>query len=138
MTVVIAGSSGLAGSALARRFIASGHEVIGINRSVLDLRDSEKTQEFIADTKPNLIIDAAAKVGGIGANNSFPVDFLQDNILIQTNLMQAAHKAKVKNFIFLGSSCVYPRDCPQPIKEEHLMSGPLESTNSAPALVSPR
>ena len=134
MTVVIAGSSGLAGSALARKFTASGHEVIGINRSVLDLRDSVKTQEFIADTKPNLIIDAAAKVGGIGANNSFPVDFLQDNILIQTNLMQAAHKANVKNFIFLGSSCVYPRDCPQPIKEEYLMSGPLESTNSAYAL----
>jgi GDP-L-fucose synthase len=81
-----------------------------------------------------LIIDAAAKVGGIGANNSYPVEFLSDNLAIQSNLMRAAHKAGVPNFVFLGSSCIYPRDCKQPIKEEYLMTGPLEATNSAYAV----
>jgi GDP-L-fucose synthase len=81
-----------------------------------------------------LIVDAAAKVGGIGANNSYPVEFLGDNITIQGNLMRAAHKANVPNFVFLGSSCINPRDCAQPIKEEYLMTGPLEVTNSAYAV----
>jgi GDP-L-fucose synthase len=81
-----------------------------------------------------LIVDAAAKVGGIGANNSYPVEFLTDNLTIQGNLMSAAHKAGVPNFVFLGSSCIYPRDCAQPIKEEYLMTGPLEETNSAYAI----
>jgi GDP-L-fucose synthase len=84
--------------------------------------------------KPSLIVDAAAKVGGIGANNSYPVEFLTDNLTIQGNLMNAAHKAGVPNFVFLGSSCIYPRDCAQPIKEEYLMTGPLEETNSAYAI----
>ena len=79
-------------------------------------------------------MDAAAKVGGIGANNSFPVEFLADNLRIQNNLMEAAHAADVEKFIFLGSSCIYPRDCPQPIKEEYLLTGPLEQTNSAYAI----
>jgi GDP-L-fucose synthase len=81
-----------------------------------------------------MVIDAAARVGGIGANNAFPVEFLTDNIRIQSNLMDAAHEAKVGRFIFLGSSCIYPRDCAQPIKEEYLMTGPLETTNSAYAI----
>jgi GDP-L-fucose synthase len=81
-----------------------------------------------------LIVDAAAMVGGIGANNAYPVKFLSDNLTIQGNLMHAAHKAKVPNFVFLGSSCIYPRDCAQPIKEEYLMTGPLEETNSAYAI----
>jgi GDP-L-fucose synthase len=80
------------------------------------------------------VIDAAAKVGGIAANNTFPVEFLLENLTIQANLMRAAHEANVKRFVFLGSSCIYPRDCPQPIKEEYLMSGPLEETNSAYAI----
>jgi GDP-L-fucose synthase len=96
--------------------------------------DSKATEDFIFLTKPSLIVDAAAKVGGIGANNSYPVEFLSDNLTIQSNLMRAAHKAGVPNFVFLGSSCIYPRDCAQPIKEEYLMTGPLEVTNSAYAV----
>ena len=134
MTVVIAGSTGLVGSALTKTFEGAGHEVIGINRSVLDLLDLVATKTFINSTKPSLVIDAAAKVGGIGANNTLPVEFLSDNIRIQSNLMEAAYAASVERFVFLGSSCIYPRDCPQPIKEEYLMTGPLEATNSAYAI----
>lgn len=134
MKVIVAGSTGLAGSAIAAAFSAQGHEVIGLNRSVVDLMDGEATKEFLLKAKPDLVIDAAAKVGGIGANNSFPVEFLADNITIQGNLMNAAHAAGVEKFVFLGSSCIYPRDCAQPIKEEYLMTGPLEATNSAYAI----
>ena len=134
MTIIVAGATGLAGSAIVKAFEAKGATVIGINRSVVDLENSQETQDFVASIKPSLIIDAAAKVGGIGANNSFPVEFLADNLKIQGNLMKAAHKAGVPNFVFLGSSCIYPRDCAQPIKEEYLMTGPLEETNSAYAV----
>lgn len=134
MTIVVAGVSGLAGSAIARAFALNGEEVIGINRAVVDLMDTKATAAFIAKTKPSLIVDAAAKVGGIGANDMYPVEFLRDNFTIQSNLMSAAHKAKVQSFVFLGSSCIYPRGCPQPIKEEYLMTGPLEPTNSAYAV----
>ena len=134
MTVIVAGATGLAGSAIVKAFESKGQTVIGINRSVVDLMNAEATQDFIAKIRPSLIIDAAAKVGGIGANNSFPVEFLSDNLSIQSNLMNAAHKAGVTNFVFLGSSCIYPRDCAQPIKEEYLMTGPLEETNSAYAI----
>jgi GDP-L-fucose synthase len=134
MTVIVAGATGLAGSAIVKAFKSQGREVIGINRSVVDLMDAEATEDFIVTAKPSLIVDAAAKVGGIGANNSYPVEFLGDNITIQGNLMRAAHKAIVSNFVFLGSSCIYPRDCAQPIKEEYLMTGPLETTNSAYAV----
>ena len=134
MTVIVAGATGLAGSAIVKAFESQGQDVIGINRSVVDLMDTKATEEFIAKSEPSLIVDAAAKVGGIGANNSYPVEFLSDNIAIQGNLMRAAHKANVPNFVFLGSSCIYPRDCAQPIKEEYLMTGPLEATNSAYAV----
>ena len=134
MITVIAGSSGLVGSALSKTFISSGHEVIGINRSNVNLLDIEAVNRFLHMIKPNLVIDAAAKVGGIGANNTLPVEFLSDNLRIQSNLMQAAHAASVEKFVFLGSSCIYPRDCAQPIKEEYLMTGPLEETNSAYAI----
>jgi GDP-L-fucose synthase len=134
MTVIVAGATGLAGSAIVKAFEATGQEVIGINRSVVDLMDAKATEDFISRSKPSLIVDAAAKVGGIGANNSYPVEFLGDNITIQGNLMRGAHKADVANFVFLGSSCIYPRDCAQPIKEEYLMTGPLEATNSAYAV----
>jgi GDP-L-fucose synthase len=134
MTVIVAGATGLAGSAIVKAFESNGKSVIGINRSVVDLMDAKATIDFIAKAKPSLIVDAAAKVGGIGANNSFPVEFLSDNLTIQGNLMNAAHKAGVPNFVFLGSSCIYPRDCAQPIKEEYLMTGPLEETNSAYAV----
>jgi GDP-L-fucose synthase len=134
MTVIVAGATGLAGSAILKAFESKGKSVIGINRSVVDLMDAKATKDFIAKEKPSLIIDAAAKVGGIGANNSYPVEFLNDNLTIQGNLMNAAHKAGVPNFVFLASSCIYPRDCAQPIKEEYLMTGPLEETNSAYAI----
>jgi GDP-L-fucose synthase len=134
MTVIVAGATGLAGSAIVKAFESRGQSVVGINRSVLNLMDAKATVDFIAKAEPSLIIDAAAKVGGIGANNAYPVEFLSDNLTIQSNLMSAAHKAGVPNFVFLGSSCIYPRDCAQPIKEEYLMTGPLEETNSAYAI----
>lgn len=134
MTIVVAGATGLAGSAIVRAFEKAGKEVVGINRSVVDLLDLAATKKFLKDVAPSMVIDAAARVGGIGANNAFPVEFLTDNIRIQSNLMDAAHEAKVGRFIFLGSSCIYPRDCAQPIKEEYLMTGPLETTNSAYAI----
>ena len=134
MSVLVAGSTGLAGSAIAAAFESKGEEVIRVNRSVVDLMDLEAAKKFLKSTKPALVVDAAAKVGGIGANNSFPVEFLADNIRIQSNLMQAAHEADVERFVFLGSSCIYPRDCAHPIKEEYLMTGPLEATNSAYAI----
>jgi GDP-L-fucose synthase len=134
MSVLVAGSTGLAGSAIAAAFESKGEEVVRVNRSVVDLMDLEAAKKFLKSTKPALVVDAAAKVGGIGANNSFPVEFLADNIRIQSNLMQAAHEADVERFVFLGSSCIYPRDCAQPIKEEYLMTGPLEATNSAYAI----
>ena len=134
MTIVVAGSTGLVGSAIMRELKKRGESVIGINRSVVDLLDREATFEFISAAQPDLVIDAAAIVGGIGANNSFPVDFLSKNLQIQNNLMDASHAADVERFVFLGSSCIYPRDCHQPIKEEYLLTGPLEQTNSAYAV----
>jgi GDP-L-fucose synthase len=134
MTIVVAGGTGLAGSAIVRAYQAAGEEVIPVSRKVVDLLDRDATFAFIKDVKPSLIVDAAAKVGGIGANNTFPVEFLSDNVRIQSNLMEAAHAADVEKFIFLGSSCIYPRDCAQPIKEEYLLTGPLEETNSAYAV----
>jgi GDP-L-fucose synthase len=134
MTVLIAGATGLAGSAIARAFAAQGQEVVGLNRSIVDLMDLDATRKFLRANNPSLVVGAAAKVGGIGANNSKPVEFLSDNLRIQNNLMQAAFEANVERFVFLGSSCIYPRDCAQPIKEEYLMTGPLEETNSAYAI----
>lgn len=134
MSVIVAGSTGLAGSAIATAFEKAGQEVFGINRGVVDLLNFDQTNQFLNDIKPSLVIDAAARVGGIGANNSHPVEFLEDNVRIQANLMHASHNANVKRFVFLGSSCIYPRDCQQPIKEEYLMTGPLEATNSAYAV----
>ena len=134
MTFVVAGHTGLVGSAIHETLIARGESVIGINSQVVDLLDRQATFDFLQDAKPSVVIDAAAIVGGIGANNSFPVDFLSKNLQIQNNLMDGAHAANVERFVFLGSSCIYPRECPQPIKEEYLLTGPLETTNSAYAI----
>ena len=134
MTIVVAGGTGLAGSAIVRAYEAAGREVIPVSRKVVDLLDRDATFNFMESVKPWLVVDAAAKVGGIGANNSFPGECLSDNVRIQSNLMEAAHAADVEKFIFLGSSCIYPRDCAQPIKEEYLLTGPLEETNSAYAV----
>ena len=134
MTVIVAGHTGLVGSAIYELLTSRNEKVLGINSKVVDLLDRKATFEFINDHKPSVVIDAAAIVGGIGANNSFPVDFLSKNFQIQNNLMDASHEANVERFVFLGSSCIYPRACPQPIKEEYLLTGPLEATNSAYAI----
>lgn len=131
MTILIAGATGLVGSALLREYKKLGSSTVGISSKDVNLLDRSATFEYIKNLNPRMIIDAAAKVGGIGATSSFPVKFLSENIQIQTNLIDAAHHAGVKNFVFLGSSCIYPRDCIQPIKEEYILTGALESTNSA-------
>jgi GDP-L-fucose synthase len=134
MTILVAGGSGLVGSAIVRELKRLNQEVIGISSKDVDLLDRKKTFEFIKNLKPAAIIDSAAKVGGIGGNNSYPVEFLSQNLQIQSNLMDAAHAARVSKFVFLGSSCIYPRECSQPIKEEYLLTGKLEQTNSAYAV----
>lgn len=134
MIIVVAGHTGLVGSAIFKALEDRGESVIGINSKVVDLLDRKATFNFIHDHKPELIIDAAAIVGGIAANNKFRVEFLSKNLQIQNNLMDASHDADVERFVFLGSSCIYPRQCPQPIKEEYFMTGPLERTNSAYAI----
>jgi GDP-L-fucose synthase len=131
---LIAGGTGLVGSALVKEIKNRGLEVIGISSKDADLRNYSETRDILEKLKPKKIIDAAAKVGGIKFNNDYPVDFLLDNLRIQSNLMQAAHEVSVEKFIFLGSSCVYPKFAAQPIKEECLMTGPLEETNSAYAI----
>ena len=134
MTILVAGGSGLVGSAIVRELKRLNKDVIGISRKDVDLLDRRQTFEFINNLKPTAIIDSAAKVGGIGGNNSYPVEFLSQNLQIQSNLMDAAHAAKVSKFVFLGSSCIYPKECAQPIKEEYLLTGALEQTNSAYAV----
>jgi GDP-L-fucose synthase len=122
------------GSAIFEQLKDKGEDVIGVNSKVVDLLDRRATFDFICQLKPDVVIDAAAIVGGIGANNQSPVEFLSKNLQIQSNLMDSSHKAGVERFVFLGSSCIYPRDCRQPIKEEYLLTGPLERTNSAYAV----
>jgi len=134
MTILVAGGTGLAGSAIVRELGRVNKKVIGISSKEVNLLDRAKTFSYIKDLKPNVIIDAAAKVGGVGSNNAFPVEFLSQNLQIQSNLMDAAHEAKVERFVFLGSSCIYPRNCAQPIKEYYLLTGELEQTNSAYAI----
>ncbi len=134
MTILVAGGTGLVGSAIVRELKRVNKDVVGISSKDVDLLDRDKTFAYIKKINPTVIIDAAAKVGGIGGNNSFPVEFLTQNLQIQSNLMDAAHAAKTEKFVFLGSSCIYPRNCPQPIKEDYLLTGELEQTNSAYAI----
>ena len=134
MTILVAGGTGLAGSAIVRELARVNKKVIGISSKDVNLLDRAKTFSYIKDLKPNIIIDAAAKVGGVGSNNAYPVEFLSQNLQIQSNLMDAAHEVKVEKFVFLGSSCIYPRNCAQPIKEDYLLTGELEQTNSAYAI----
>jgi len=134
MTILIAGATGLVGSALLREFKSLGSSVVGISSKDVNLLNRSATFEYVKNLSPTMIIDAAAKVGGIGATSSFPVEFLSQNIQIQTNLIDAAHHASVEKFVFLGSSCIYPRDCIQPIKEEYILTGALETTNSSYSL----
>ena len=134
MRVMVAGSSGMVGHAVSAAYSRSNHEVLPLNRSIVDLQDFVATLRYIKEMQPNVLIDAAAKVGGIGGNSSQPVEYLTQNLNIQNNLMRAAHEAGVEKLVFLGSSCIYPRNSPQPIKEESLMTGKLEKTNSAYAV----
>jgi len=135
MKVYVAGHRGLVGSGVVRALESAGAgEVIGWSSKELDLRDREATFDAISQAKPDVIIDAAAKVGGIMANSTYPVEFLRDNALIQTNVMDAAHSVGVERLLFLGSSCIYPRHATQPIRESSLMTGPLEPTNQAYAM----
>jgi GDP-L-fucose synthase len=133
--IYIAGHRGLAGSAIVRELQRQGYtNLVTRTHSEVDLEDAAATQKFFEQERPEVVFLAAAKVGGIHANNTYPVDFLMSNLLIEANICRAAHRAQVKRLIFLGSSCIYPRDCPQPIKEEYLLTGPLEATNRPYAL----
>ncbi|HEX6076229.1 MAG TPA: GDP-L-fucose synthase [Micromonosporaceae bacterium] len=131
----VAGHGGLVGSAIWRHLEQSGFtNLIGRRSRDLDLRDRDAVREFFAEVRPAYVIDAAAKVGGIFANDAYPADFLSDNLRIQVNLLDAAHEFDVTRFLFLGSSCIYPKHAEQPIREDSLLTGPLEPTNDAYAI----
>ncbi len=133
--IFVAGHNGLVGSAIIRILKKKGFKkIITVSKKKLDLRDQKKVFLFLKKAKPKFIINAAASVGGIAANNTFRADFIYNNISIQTNLIHSAFKNKIRNLIFLGSSCVYPRNCRQPIKEKYLLTGTLEKTNEPYAI----
>ena len=125
----VAGHRGMVGSAIMRRLEGEDAEILTVDRRDVDLREQDAVRQWVARAKPDVIILAAAKVGGILANDSYPADFLFDNLVIETNVIQAAHLADVEQLVFLGSSCIYPKFAPQPIKEDALLTGPLEPTN---------
>lgn len=134
MRVYVAGIHGMVGSAVARHFRQEGHEVLGRSSKELNLLDRAATFAELQEVKPDALVIAAAKVGGIGANSTFPVDFLTNNLQIQGNLIDGAHTANIDRVLYLGSSCIYPRMAPQPIEEESLLTGPLEETNEPYAI----
>ena len=133
--IYVAGHNGMVGSALVRHLQAKGYQnIITRSRSELDLLGQKSVHDFLKVEQPEYIFMAAAKVGGIQANNTYRADFIYENLSIQTNIIHGAHLAGVKQLCFLGSSCIYPRDCPQPIKEKYLLTGTLESTNEPYAI----
>ncbi len=133
--IYVAGHRGLVGSALVRRLNAKGyHNLIVRTHAELELRDQSAVQAFFAQEKPEYVILAAAKVGGIHANNTYPAEFIHDNLVIQSNVIHSAWQNNVNRLLFLGSSCIYPKQAPQPMTEEYLLTGPLESTNRPYAL----
>jgi len=133
--IYIPGHTGLVGSALVRKFTAEGYNnLVFTPYPEYDLRNQQQTNNFFKREKPEYVIIAAAKVGGILANNTYRAEFIYDNIMIETNIIHAAYLNKVKKLIFLGSSCIYPKNCPQPMKEEYLLTGPLEPTNEPYAI----
>src|SRR5213594_4825398 len=133
--IYVAGHRGLAGSALVRRLASGGfRNLLTRTHAELELTDQSAVRKFFEREKPAYVFLAAAKVGGILANNNYPAEFIQSNLAVQTNVMHEAWRNGVKRLLFLGSSCIYPRDCPQPIKEEYLLTGPLEPTNRPYAL----
>ena len=133
--VYVAGHRGMVGSAVWRALEAAGYsDLVGWSSSEVDLTDRDAAMDAVGSARPDVVVVAAAKVGGIMANATYPVEFLTDNLRIQTNLFEAAHAADVDRLLFLGSSCIYPRMAPQPIPESALLTGPLESTNDAYAI----
>ena len=133
--IFVAGHCGMVGSALVRRLQAEGYRrILTCERTQLDLLDQPAVHAFLRKECPDYIFIAAAKVGGIQANNVYRADFLYQNLMIEANLVHGAHLAGVQRLMFLGSSCIYPRDCPQPIKEEYVLTGPLEATNEPYAI----
>jgi GDP-L-fucose synthase len=133
--IFVAGHRGMVGSALVRRLRSGGYERLVLRtRAELDLLDQAAVRAFMHHERPDYVFIAAAKVGGIQANATMRADFLYQNLAIETNLVSAAHEAGIERLMFLGSSCIYPRDCPQPIREEYLLTGPLESTNEPYAI----
>ena len=128
--IYVAGHRGLVGSAIIRNLESKGYKnIVTRTRQELDLMHTEAVNQFYKQEKPEVVIDAAAKVGGIHANNTYPAEFIYDNLTIQNNLINGAYQADVKKFVFLGSSCIYPKMAPQPLKEEYLLTGALEPTN---------
>ncbi len=127
--VWVAGHRGMVGSAVVRRLASENCEVLTVGRQELDLTDQAAVNAWMEKTRPDAIVLAAAKVGGIHANNSMPAEFLYENLVLQTNVIHAAYKCGVEKLLFLGSSCIYPKEAPQPIKEEYLLTGSLEPTN---------
>lgn len=133
--IYVAGHRGLAGSAIVRQLISKGyHNLLTRTHAELDLTDLHATRDFFQSEKPEYVVLAAAKVGGIRANSTYPAEFIHQNLAIQTNVIHEAWQAGINHLLFLGSSCIYPRDCPQPIKEDYLLKGPLEPTNRPYAL----
>lgn len=127
--VWVAGHRGMVGSAIVRRLAREGCEVVTASRSEVDLKDQSAVRAFVERTRPNAVFLAAAKVGGILANDTYPADFLYDNLMIEANIIEASHRFGVEKLLFLGSSCIYPKMAPQPIAEDSLLTGPLEPTN---------
>jgi GDP-L-fucose synthase len=133
--IYVAGHRGMVGSAIVRRLRAAGYtRIVTRTHAELDLLDQKAVHGFLAAEKPDYSFVAAAKVGGIQANNIYRADFLYQNLMIEANLVHGAHLAGIQRMMFLGSSCIYPRDCPQPIKEDYLLTGPLEQTNEPYAI----
>ena len=130
----VAGHNGMVGSALVRRLPSEDCEILSVSHETLDLRDQAAVKGWMAENKPDCVVLAAARVGGIMANSNAPADFFYDNMMIEANVIHSAYECGVEKLLFLGSSCIYPKDCAQPIKEEALLSGELESTNEAYAL----
>jgi GDP-L-fucose synthase len=127
--IFVAGHRGMVGSAIVRHLAGEGCEILTVGRDTVDLREQGQVRGWIDSNRPDIIVLAAAKVGGIFANDSYPADFLYDNLMIEANLIEAAHRADIGRMLFLGSSCIYPKMAPQPIAEESLLTGPLEPTN---------
>ena len=133
-SIFVAGHNGMVGSATLNELEKKTNQLLYVNRKVLDLENEEKVLKWFQYNKPQIVIIAAAKVGGIFANNNYPVDFIENNLRIQNNLIRASYITGVERLVFLGSSCIYPKYSQQPIKEEYLLSGPLEPTNEAYAI----